>query len=284
MSEIFATTGTIAAIATAVVPQQGSVSIVRVSGSEAMAIAKTLFHTPGRQVWESHRILYGYIRHPQTQQLIDEALLLIMQAPRSYTREDVVEFHCHGGMIAVSLLALSFGSWMIKAEIPQLQQINLNFNQEDSAIANFKAAQNLGLEASGLVQSPPHPLIIWQQAESKWQEAIKLLESIPENTSVSAQAKDKLIRYRFYHTAISQRVIAEKQALANLETAHKLAIEAHFFIESSPHSLSVRQQAKDKWQQAINLLKAIPKNAFVYPQAKETLANYQSNYKEISRK
>ncbi|MBE9006200.1 tRNA uridine-5-carboxymethylaminomethyl(34) synthesis GTPase MnmE [Fortiea sp. LEGE XX443] len=101
MSEIFATTGTIAAIATAVVPQQGSVSIVRVSGSQAMAIAQTLFHAPGRQVWESHRILYGYIRHPQTQQLVDEAILLIMKAPRSYTREDVVEFHCHGGIITV---------------------------------------------------------------------------------------------------------------------------------------------------------------------------------------
>ncbi|MEH2196951.1 tRNA uridine-5-carboxymethylaminomethyl(34) synthesis GTPase MnmE [Nostoc sp.] len=101
MSEVFATTGTIAAIATAVVPQQGSVGIVRVSGSEAMALAQTLFHAPGRQVWESHRILYGYIRHPQTRQLVDEALLLIMKAPRSYTREDVVEFHCHGGIMAV---------------------------------------------------------------------------------------------------------------------------------------------------------------------------------------
>ncbi|BAY62698.1 tRNA modification GTPase TrmE [Calothrix brevissima NIES-22] len=101
MSEIFATTGTIAAIATAVVPQQGSVGIVRVSGSQAIAIARILFHAPGRQVWESHRILYGYIRHPKTEKLVDEALLLIMQAPRSYTREDVVEFHCHGGIMAV---------------------------------------------------------------------------------------------------------------------------------------------------------------------------------------
>ncbi|MHC5615779.1 MAG: tRNA uridine-5-carboxymethylaminomethyl(34) synthesis GTPase MnmE [Nostoc sp.] len=101
MSEVFATTGTIAAIATAVVPQQGSVGIVRVSGSQAIALAQTLFHAPGQQVWESHRILYGYIRHPQTQQLVDEALLLLMKAPRSYTREDVVEFHCHGGIMAV---------------------------------------------------------------------------------------------------------------------------------------------------------------------------------------
>jgi tRNA modification GTPase len=101
MSETFISTGTIAAIATAVVPQQGSVGIVRVSGTEAMAIARTLFHAPGKQTWESHRILYGYVRHPQTQQIVDEALLLIMQAPRSYTREDVVEFHCHGGIIPV---------------------------------------------------------------------------------------------------------------------------------------------------------------------------------------
>lgn len=92
---------TIAGVATAVVPEQGSVSIVRVSGPEAKAIARTLFHAPGKQAWETHRILYGYLRHPQTNQLVDEALLLIMKAPRSYTREDVIEFHCHGGMIVV---------------------------------------------------------------------------------------------------------------------------------------------------------------------------------------
>jgi tRNA modification GTPase len=92
---------TIAAIATAVVPQQGSVGIVRMSGKDAIEIARTLFHAPGRQGWDSHRILYGYVRHPQTQHVVDEALLLIMQAPRSYTREDVVEFHCHGGIMPV---------------------------------------------------------------------------------------------------------------------------------------------------------------------------------------
>ncbi|MGQ4648310.1 tRNA uridine-5-carboxymethylaminomethyl(34) synthesis GTPase MnmE [Lyngbya aestuarii] len=101
MSERFDQSQTIAAIATAVVPQQGSVGIVRLSGSQALAIARTLFHAPGHQTWDSHRILYGYVRHPQTQQLVDEALLLIMKAPRSYTREDVVEFHCHGGIVPV---------------------------------------------------------------------------------------------------------------------------------------------------------------------------------------
>lgn len=92
---------TIAAIATAIVPQQGSIGVVRLSGSNAVAIAQILFQAPGHQPWESHRILYGYVRHPQTRQTIDEALLLLMLAPRSYTREDVVEFHCHGGIMAV---------------------------------------------------------------------------------------------------------------------------------------------------------------------------------------
>ncbi|HLO50358.1 MAG TPA: tRNA uridine-5-carboxymethylaminomethyl(34) synthesis GTPase MnmE, partial [Kamptonema sp.] len=70
MSEILGMGQTIAAIATAIVPQQGSVGIVRVSGDEAIAIAHTLFHAPGHQIWESHRILYGYIRDPQSQQLV----------------------------------------------------------------------------------------------------------------------------------------------------------------------------------------------------------------------
>ncbi len=94
-------TGTIVAIATAVVPQQGSVGIVRLSGDEAVAIARQIFQTPGRQEWGSHRILYGYVRHPHTGATIDEALLLIMRSPRSYTREDVVEIHSHGGIILV---------------------------------------------------------------------------------------------------------------------------------------------------------------------------------------
>lgn len=92
---------TIAAIATAVVPQQGSVGIIRLSGTESIAIAQKIFHAPGNQVWETHRILYGYIREPHSAKVVDEALLLIMKAPRSYTREDVIEFHCHGGIMAV---------------------------------------------------------------------------------------------------------------------------------------------------------------------------------------
>ncbi len=92
---------TIVAIATAIVPQQGSVGIVRLSGEKAVTIARNLFDAPGKPAWKTHRILYGYIRHPDTKNIVDEGLLLLMLQPRSFTREDVVEFHCHGGIIAV---------------------------------------------------------------------------------------------------------------------------------------------------------------------------------------
>lgn len=98
---------TIAAIATAVAPGEGSVAIVRVSGPLAEAIAQAVFVAPGRQSWESHRVLYGHVVDPATGERIDEALLLLMRAPRSFTREDVVEFHGHGGLVAVQrVLAL----------------------------------------------------------------------------------------------------------------------------------------------------------------------------------
>ena len=95
---------TIAAIATAVAPGQGSVAIVRLSGPDAEAIGRRLFEAPGQQAWDSHRVLYGHVVDPVCGERVDEALLLLMRAPRSFTRETVVELHCHGGVVAVRRL------------------------------------------------------------------------------------------------------------------------------------------------------------------------------------
>ncbi|MDF5734325.1 MULTISPECIES: hypothetical protein [unclassified Nostoc] len=138
---------------------------------------------------------------------------------------------CSALIIASSLLILDFGGWKIKEQSPELQQINLSLTQEGRAIANFKSAQKLGMEAASLVQNPPHPLQVWQQAQNKWHQAIILLDSIPNETSVSEQAKKKLAYYRINYKSISQKVLIEKKALANLESAQKLAIEANFFVQ-----------------------------------------------------
>lgn len=91
---------TISAVATAV--GEGGIGIIRMSGREALAIADRLFSSPsGQQVSDSpsHYVRYGSLVDPVSKQIIDEVLLLPMKAPRSYTREDVVEIHCHGGPI-----------------------------------------------------------------------------------------------------------------------------------------------------------------------------------------
>ena len=104
---------TIAAVATAVAAGEGSVAIVRLSGPHAEPIGRRLFVAPGQQIWESHRVLYGHVIDPVSGERVDEALLLLMRAPRSFTRETVVEFHCHGGLISVQRvleLALAAGA------------------------------------------------------------------------------------------------------------------------------------------------------------------------------
>ncbi|QKQ72264.1 hypothetical protein [Nostoc sp. TCL240-02] len=186
-------------------------------------------------------------------------------------------------IVVSSLLVLGFGSWKIKEQSLQWQQMNLSSTQEESASAKFKSAQKFGMEAASLVQKPPHPLKVWQQAKTKWHQAIMLLDSIPDETSVYDKAKKKLAYYQINYKSITQRVLIEKKAVANLESAQKLAIEANLLVQNSHHLLLIQQQAKNKWEQAINLLEAIPESTSVSIQAKETLPIYKINYANISK-
>ena len=93
-------TDTIAAVATAVAPGQGGIAVIRLSGPAAEATGRSVVHCPGRQEWGSHRVVYGHVIDGEGRRL-DEVLLLLMRGPRSLTGEDVVEIHCHGGVIAV---------------------------------------------------------------------------------------------------------------------------------------------------------------------------------------
>ncbi|WP_413441892.1 tRNA uridine-5-carboxymethylaminomethyl(34) synthesis GTPase MnmE [Synechococcus sp. MIT S1220] len=96
-----ASTDTIASVATAVAAGQGGIAVIRLSGPAAEATGRSVVRCPGNQTWASHRILYGHVIDRTGQKRIDEVLLLLMRAPRSFTGEDVVEIHCHGGVIAV---------------------------------------------------------------------------------------------------------------------------------------------------------------------------------------
>ena len=85
---------TIAAIATA--QGIGAISIIRVSGEEAIFIVQKIFSNQKLENAETHTIHYGFIKEEDKK--IDEVLVCVMRAPKSFTMEDVVEIHCHGGV------------------------------------------------------------------------------------------------------------------------------------------------------------------------------------------
>ena len=92
---------TIAAIATAV--SNAGIGIIRISGSEAMEILAKIFEPYNKKAdvyqLENHRIYYGNIKDGE--EVVDECIVLIMKGPHSYTKEDVVEIDCHGGVTVV---------------------------------------------------------------------------------------------------------------------------------------------------------------------------------------
>lgn len=93
---------TIAAISTP--PGEGGISIVRLSGDEAFAIIDKVYRLGHKKLstQATHTIHYGHIVDPKTDQEIDEVMVGVMRAPKTYTREDVVEINCHGGMVVAN--------------------------------------------------------------------------------------------------------------------------------------------------------------------------------------
>ena len=104
---------TIAAISTP--PGEGAIGIVRLSGEEAIEIADRVYKSGTKKLIEqkSHTIHYGHIENPKTGETVDEVMVSVMRAPKTFTREDVVEINCHGGITSVNQVlqvVLQFGA------------------------------------------------------------------------------------------------------------------------------------------------------------------------------
>lgn len=96
---------TIAAISTPM--GEGAIAIVRLSGEEAFRIIDEIFVTPSSKKMNdvaSHTIHYGHIVDPKTDKIIEEVMVSVMRGPKTFTREDVVEINCHGGLVSVNKL------------------------------------------------------------------------------------------------------------------------------------------------------------------------------------
>lgn len=147
-------TDTIAAIATAM--SNSGIGIVRISGDEALDVADHIFRPKkgSRKVsdMETHTIHYGYVTDGD--EVIDEVMLLIMKAPRSYTCEDTIEIDCHGGVLVMKKIletVLKYGARPAEpGEFTKRAFLNgrIDLSQAESVIDVINAQNELALKSS----------------------------------------------------------------------------------------------------------------------------------------
>lgn len=147
-------TDTIAAIATAM--SNSGIGIVRISGDEALEVADRIFRPKkgSRKVsdMETHTIHYGYV--VDGDEVIDEVMLLIMKAPRSYTCEDTIEIDCHGGVLVMKKIletVLKYGARPAEpGEFTKRAFLNgrIDLSQAESVIDVINAQNELALKSS----------------------------------------------------------------------------------------------------------------------------------------
>ncbi len=158
---------TIVAISTAL--QEGAISIVRLSGDEAIEIVDRIFSRDLKKV-KSHSITYGMIIDPDTNKTIDECLVSVFKAPRSFTTEDVVEINCHGGIFVtrkIMSLCLAYGARLARnGEFTQRAFLNgrIDLTQAEAVMdileANNEKKASMAIDAlKGSVHELIDPLI-----------------------------------------------------------------------------------------------------------------------------
>jgi tRNA modification GTPase len=94
---------TIAAISTPM--GEGAIAIVRLSGDGAIQIADKLFQGMGEKRLinvPTHTIHYGHLLDPKTEEVVEEVMVSVMKGPKTFTKEDVIEINCHGGIVSVN--------------------------------------------------------------------------------------------------------------------------------------------------------------------------------------
>jgi len=136
---------------------EGGIGIVRLSGPLAVEIVEGIFHSPrGISLKDvpSHTLHYGLIIDPASGTRVDEVLVSVMRAPRTYTREDVVEINCHGGIVPlrrVLELVLSRGARAAEpGEFTKRAFLNgrISIDQAEAVLDIIRAKTDLGLELS----------------------------------------------------------------------------------------------------------------------------------------
>ena len=143
---------TIAAISTAL--GEGAIGIVRLSGDEAIEMTNQMFKGKDLTKVPANTINYGHIYDPKTDKIIDEVMVSVMHAPKSYTCEPITEINCHGGVMAVQRileLALDQGARLAEpGEFTKRAFLNgrIDLSQAEAVMDVIEAKTSRAMSAS----------------------------------------------------------------------------------------------------------------------------------------
>ncbi len=166
---------------------EGGIGIVKLSGPSSLSIIKKIFQPRNSRFWskdiKSNTINYGHIVDPDSGECVDEVLVSIMLAPRTYTREDVVEINCHGGNIPLNKvldLTLRMGARLAEpGEFTKRAFLNgrIDLTQAEAVIDIIRAKTDLCLKMAV------------NQLEGRLSKEIKTIRSILIDVLVNVEAE-----------------------------------------------------------------------------------------------
>ena len=227
---------TIAAISTP--PGTGGIGIIKISGPSALSIGKKIFHKKGpfRRAlddkpakydnpeisFQPHRFYYGHIIDPDTDQLIDEVLILFMKAPASYTREDVIEIHSHAGhavLQAILNLVLNSGSKIAQpGEFTRRAFLNgrIDLTQAEAVmdIINAKSKGALGIAAAQIKGELKQSIIATKKELLKIQALCEAFIDFPDDMDEDFETRDIIAQLQ---TRVQNPL---KELILNYESGH----------------------------------------------------------------
>ena len=225
---------TIAAISTP--PGTGGIGIIKISGPSALSIGNRIFYKKGlyRQSsgdqsghgaefpFQSHRFYYGHIIDPDTSHPIDEVLIVFMKSPTSYTREDVVEIHCHSGhaaLFAILNLVLNSGAAIAQpGEFTQRAFLNgrIDLTQAEAVmdIINAKSRKALDIAATQMRGGLKENIKAVRNELLKIQVLCEAFIDFPEDMDEDYKTGDTLVQIQ---TRIEKPL---QELLVNYESGH----------------------------------------------------------------
>lgn len=145
----------------------------------------------------------------------------------------------------------------------------------------LQSAKRVAMDAALKTQNPPHTVEVWNRAKNQWQEAIKLLNKVPKETSVFIEVQERLKTYEINLLQVNKRIAMEEKAVTAYQDSVNLAKEAE--EKSKSDDELTLQEAQSSIKKAMSFVSSIPKGTTVSKDTETLYKQYLRQYNSITQ-